>query len=275
MPGIEWRAYEAGHCTHPECATRQGAPFASIRYPAHAFALRHPQQGWIVFDTGYSEHFMDATRHLPERLYRAVTPVHLAADESLCAQLGRDGVAAGDIGRVVISHLHGDHVGGLHDFPGAALSCSRAAWEDMRARSRLGSLKHGLLPRLLPDDFLDRVHWIEDAPRRQLPPALADFGTGHDLLGDGSLLAIALPGHAAGHYGLLFDDPHGTSTFLVADAAWSSQAIREGVPPPALVTAWLGDTQAYRDTLQRLHQLNKAAPAIRLLPSHCSEWRAR
>lgn len=273
MTGIEWRIYEAGHCTHPECATRRGAPLASIRYPALAFLLRHPTQGNILFDTGYSEHFVNATRHLPERLYRSVTPVHLGSDESLRDQLQRDGLAPGDISRVVISHLHGDHVGGLHDFPRARFSCSRAAWEDMTGRSRLGSLKRGLLPRLLPEDFLQRVSWIEDAPPYALPDALADFGAGHDLLGDGSLLAVALPGHAAGHYGLLFDDLQATPTFLVADAAWSSQAIREDVPPPALVTAWLGDTKAYRATLQRLHELGKAAPSIRMLPSHCNEWR--
>lgn len=275
MTTIECRIYEAGHCRHPECATRRGAPFSPIAYPALAFLLRHPQRGAILFDTGYSEHFLEATRRLPERLYRMVTPMHLRAGESLQAQLQRDGLAPSEIGHVVLSHLHGDHIGGARDFPGAALICSRAAWEDMRARTRLGSLKRGLLPRLLPDDFLDRVSWIEDAPLRDLPTALAGFGSGHDLLGDGSLLAVALPGHAAGHYGLLFDDPQGVTTFLVADAAWSSQAIREGVPPPSLVTAWLGDTVACRDTLQRLHELSSHAPSVRILPSHCSEWRTR
>ena len=273
MPRIEYHIYEAGHCTHPECATRRGASLAPIAYPALAFLLHHPQQGRVLFDTGYSEHFLDATRHFPERLYRAVTPVHLGAEEPLRVQLQRDGVTPGDIGHVVLSHMHGDHLGGLRDFPGAALICSREAWEDMRTRSRLGSLKRGLLPRLLPDDFLDRVSWIEDAPLRDLPAALADFGAGHDLFGDGSLLAVSLPGHAAGHYGLLFDDPEDTPIFLVADAAWSSQAIREGVPPPALVTAWLGDTQVYRETLQRLHKLGNATPSIRILPSHCNDWR--
>ena len=273
MPRIEYHIYEAGHCTHPECATRRGASLAPIAYPALAFLLHHPQQGRVLFDTGYSEHFLDATRHFPERLYRAVTPVHLGAEEPLRVQLQRDGVTPGDIGHVVLSHLHGDHLGGLRDFPNAALICSRVAWEDMCARSRLRSLKRGLLPQLLPDNFLDRVSWIEDAPLCDLPTALADFGAGHDLFGDGSLLAVSLPGHAAGHYGLLFDDPQDTPIFLVADAAWSSQAIREGVPPPALVTAWLGDTQVYRETLQRLHELGNATPSIRILPSHCNDWR--
>jgi glyoxylase-like metal-dependent hydrolase (beta-lactamase superfamily II) len=270
---IEWCIYEAGYCTHPECATRRGGALAAARFPALTFFLRHPHVGNILFDTGYSQHFLRATKHLPERLYRTVTPVHLEDGASLCSQLRCAGVPPEDISRVVLSHFHGDHIGGLLDFPAAAITCSRAAWEDLCSRSRLGSLRHGLLPKLLPDDFLARVCWIEDAPLCDLPSELVDFGRGHDIVGDGSVFAVSLPGHAAGHYGLLFQDDKGNWIFLIADAAWSSQAIREGVPPPALVTGLLGDTQAYRDTLQRLHRLFLHAPAIRMVPSHCNEWR--
>jgi len=275
VPNIEWRIYEAGYCTHAECATRRGAPLAATRFPALTFFLDHPQQGNILFDTGYSEHFLHATKHLPERLYRTVTPVQLKESESLRSQLTRAGVSSGDIKHIVLSHFHGDHVGGLLDFPEASLICSRAAWEDLRLRTRLGSLRIGLLPKLLPNNFVERVSWIEDAPLRNLPPALIEFGCGHDIFGDASMLAVSLPGHAAGQYGLFFEDRNGQSIFLIADAAWSSQAIREGAPPPSLVTAWLGNTKIYRQTLQRLHRLAIKSPEIRILPSHCSEWRMR
>ncbi|BDU19617.1 MBL fold metallo-hydrolase [Dyella sp. GSA-30] len=272
MPAIEWRIYEAGYCMHPECATRRGAPFKPARYPALAFLLRHPQQGWILFDTGYAQHFIDATRHLPERLYRAVTPVHLEPQQMLSEQLRRDGIEPKDIGIVVLSHFHGDHIAGVCDFPQARLVCAREAWNDLQARGRIDALRHGLLPKLLPDDFNERVEWIEDKPALELPAAFMAFGKGHDLLGDGSLVAIALPGHAPGHYGVVFEAAEGRRVFLVADAAWSSQAIRNDVPPPALVTGLLGDTHAYRQTLSRLHALAKAEPELRMLPSHCDEW---
>jgi len=272
MPSLEWRIYEAGYCMHPECATRLGAPFKPARYPALAFLLRHPRQGWILFDTGYAQHFIDATRHLPERLYRAVTPVHLDPQQALIAQLRRDGIEPADIGTIVLSHFHGDHVAGVADFPRARLICAREAWDDLQARGRIDALRHGLLPKLLPDDFSERVEWIEDKPACALSTNFAAFGRGHDLLGDGSLIAIALPGHAAGHYGVLFEADEGR-VFLVADAAWSLQAIHADTPPPALVTGLLGDTHVYRQTLSRLHALAKAEPELRLLPSHCNAWR--
>lgn len=273
MVPIEWRVYEAGYCTHSECATRRGAPIAAARFPALAFLLQHPIRGNVLFDTGYAQHFMRATQHLPERLYRAVTPVQLQAGDSLCSQLGRDGIAADSIALVVLSHFHGDHIGGLLDFPKAAIICSREAWEDLRSHSRIGALRRGLLPKLLPADFLDRVSWVEDAPSHDLPGTLAEFGRGHDIFNDGSVLAVSLPGHAAGHYGLLFRDRQEQWIFLIADAAWSSLAVREGVPPPAIVTSLLGDTRAYRDTLRRLQRLSRHTPSIRMLPSHCSEWK--
>lgn len=274
MATFEWRLYEAGHCTHPELATRQGASPRACEFPALVALLRHPEHGWVLFDTGYSGHFLEATATFPERLYRLVTPVHFSPSESLATQLRRDGIAPNDIGWIVVSHLHGDHVGGLADFKNARVACSREAWNDLHARSRLGALRVGLLPALLEPFRHASMHWFEDRPARELPPPFDRFDHGRDLFGDGSLLVVPLPGHAAGHFGALFDDGHGP-VFLVADASWSSQAIRDNTPPPALVTSWLGDTEAYRDTLARLHGLHRAAPQLRIVPSHCREWRPR
>jgi len=272
MATLEWRLYEAGYCTHPELATRRDAGVRACEFPALVALLRHPGQGWILFDTGYSEHFLQATQAYPERLYRVVTPVHLSPAQSLAAQLRRDGIQPEAIGRIVVSHLHGDHVGGLSDFPQARVACSREAWNDLNARSRLGALRIGLLPALLNRQSEESLDWFEDLPARTLAAPFERFGEGLDLFGDASLLLVPLPGHAAGHFGALFHDDNGP-VFLVADASWSTQAIRDNVPPPSLVTGWLGDTPTYRDTLARLHALHKAAPDLRIVPSHCREWR--
>lgn len=273
MTALEWRAYEAGHCLHPECSVRKGGRWRMAQFPALAFLIRHPQRGAVLFDTGYSEHFFTATEHMPERLYRAVTPPRLKDGESLVRQLQYDGVCVDDIGTVVLSHLHGDHVGGLRDFPSSTIFCAREGWQDLQRRSRLAAVRHGLLHDLLPGDFPQRARWIEDMPRATLPDALAELAPGYDLFGDGSLMAVHLPGHATGHYGLFFRSRDHEAVLLVADAVWSSRALRDGVPPPAMVTAWLGDTDAYRVTLRRLQRLHRAWPQLRMVPSHCAEHR--
>lgn len=119
-----------------------------------------------------------------------------------------------------------------------------------------------------------RIDRMEALAPVELAPPFHEFGQARDLFGDGSLLAVPLPGHAAGHHGLLFEDQQGP-VLLVADASWSSQSIVDNTPPPALVTGWLGDTAQYRQTLARLHRLHHAAPDVRIVPAHCSRWRPR
>ena len=272
MPQLEWRIYEAGYCTHPEWATNRNGSIRACEFPALVSVLTHPVHGIILFDTGYSRHFLRATSRFPECLYRVVTPVHLDMGSALSMQLERDGIAASDVAWVVISHFHGDHVGGLGDFPRSKLACSREAWEDMQGRSRVGALSKGLLPALVDAEAQSRLHWFEDLPVVELHDALASFGKGYDLFGDRSLLLIPLPGHAAGHFGLYFEHVDGP-VFLIADASWSSKGVRDLSPPPGVVTAWLGDTKTYRNTLALLNALYRQAPHIRIMPSHCLEWR--
>ncbi|MGO4702060.1 MBL fold metallo-hydrolase [Dyella sp. 2RAB6] len=243
------------------------------RFPALAFLLTHPSHGAMLFDTGYSRHFLHATRGMPERLYRAIAPPRLGPKESLQQQLERDGIDASHIGTVMLSHLHGDHIGGLRDFPHSALLCSRQGWNDLNRRSRLAALSRGMLPALLPDGFGQDAQWIEDLPSVPMTGVFEAFATGYDLWNDGSMLAIPLPGHAAGHYGLLFQATSGEHVFLVADAVWSSTALLDGVPPPSFVTSWLGDTAAYIATLEQLRKLRRDAPDLRIVPSHCDMHR--
>mgnify|MGYP001229799932 CR=1 FL=1 len=273
MQPLEWRLYEAGYCTHPELATRRGGSLQPCQFPALVALLRHPRQGWILFDTGYSEHFISATAALPERLYRVVTPVYLRPQDNLAAQLRADGIAPADIAWIVLSHLHGDHVGGLADFLHARVLCAGQALDEQARRGRIGNLRLGQLPALLAP-VAGRIERMETRAALALPAPFHEFGQARDLFGDGSLLAVPLPGHAAGHHGLLFQDSRGP-VLLVADASWSSQSIIDNTPPPALVTAWLGDTAQYRQTLARLHRLHLAAPEVRIVPAHCGRWRPR
>lgn len=269
MLPIEWRLLEAGFCKHPEFMMMRGGAWGPAEFPALVAVLEHPREGRILFDTGYATHFMQATKRLPESMYRAATPVSFSPQQAVLAQLGRPDAVA----HVILSHFHGDHVGGLRDFPIARLHCSVDGLKDLKARSRLDALSHGLLPTLLPADFDARVTHFEDCARVALPPEMQPFDVGYDILGDESVIAIDLPGHAAGHFGICFRDSRDRLVFLVADAAWSSVAIELNAPPPALVSGWLGDTARYRTTLARLHELHKRSPAVCLVPAHCRRWR--
>lgn len=268
---LDWHLIEAGHCLHPEASTIRGGAWSSCEFPAWVALLRHPSRGWILFDTGYGESFLRATRSFPQSLYRSVTPLRFDRQQAVVAQLHQRGILATDVSHVVLSHLHGDHVGGVPDFPKARIWCSHEAWQDMQRRSALSALAKGLLPELMASSAA-RIEYLEATPVHRLDPALAPFAKGHDVLGDGSVLAVSLPGHAAGHHGICFLS-QGQWVFLVADAAWSMRAIADNIPPPAWATALLGDTRQYRATLADLHALALRRTNVKLVPSHCRTLR--
>lgn len=261
----------AGACSHPAVMTRRDAGLTPAVFPALAALIVHPDEGPILFDTGYDPAFFDATRPFPERLYRWATPVSLEPGQAVADQLPAFGFAPEEIRAVVVSHFHGDHVAGLSRFPGARIFCARAGLAQVRRKGRFARLRQGVLAALAPADIDVRAIFFEDRPPIALGPDLAPFETGADLLGDGALLAVQLPGHCPGHWGLLVRQSDDRTRFLIADAAWSSGAVRDDVPPPRLTTALLGETGSYRETLHALHRLGTRNRDLLVTPSHCGE----
>lgn len=261
----------AGACSHPAVMTRRDAGLAPAVFPALAALIVHPDEGPMLFDTGYDPAFFAATEPFPERVYRWATPVTLAPDQAVADQLPAFGFAPDDIRAVVVSHFHGDHVAGLSRFPKARIFCARAGLTRVRRKGRFARVRQGLLAALAPADVDARAVFFEDRPPVALGPDMAPFETGADLLGDGSLLAVQLPGHCPGHWGLLVRQTDDRTRFLIADAAWSSGAVRDDVPPPRLTTALLGQTGPYRETLNGLHRLWARNPEVIVTPSHCGE----
>ncbi|MEL7502053.1 MAG: MBL fold metallo-hydrolase [Cyanobacteria bacterium J06554_6] len=265
---------KTGYCTHPEAVTLRGGRWQSAQFPALVALLQHPTEGYILFDTGYSQRFFAETRRWPNRAYALVTPVYLEPGESAAQQLQQRGIAPDAIRHIVISHFHADHIGGLWDFPEAQFICARSAYENVKLKKGVRAVSAGFLPGLLPPDFEPRVSFVEDRPTvRALPEG---FETGFDVFCDRTLIAVELPGHAAGQLGLRFTDPQGHTYFLVADSCWSSRAYRELIEPHPIAQLIFDDAATYRDTLRKLHHLHKAHPNIRIVPTHCNEfWRSQ
>jgi glyoxylase-like metal-dependent hydrolase (beta-lactamase superfamily II) len=265
--GFDWT--HRGSCSHPSIMTELGGSLCPTDYPSFVGIIRHPEQGVILFDTGYDPAFFAATESFPERLYRWATPVKLDQTQTVGEWLAGLGIDMQDVTALVLSHFHGDHVAGLKNFPNAQIYCAAAGLKQMQSGSRFGRVRQGLLSGLIPDDIATRAHFFEDAKVVTLPQAFGGIETGADLLGEGSLIAIELPGHCPGHWGLAFcSDTHG-EILLIGDAAWSIGAVHKNNPPPNITTALLGNTRRYRATLAHLQNVCQANQHLIILPSHC------
>jgi glyoxylase-like metal-dependent hydrolase (beta-lactamase superfamily II) len=266
---------EAGACRHPEALTVRGGRLTPVMFPSLVGLFLHPDEGPVLFDTGYDPSFLAATEPFPERFYRWLTPPILSPGPTVDIQLATLGLVSADIRWLVLSHFHGDHIAGLGRYDRARILCSRHGLDAARQGSALRALLGGVLRGLIPADLDARVSFFEDRPRTPLPSVCRPFEDGADLFGDDTLLALELPGHCPGHWGLVARGADDATHVLAADAAWSSRAIRENRPPPSLTTAFLGKTKPYRETLCALSRMVGDAPEIVLTPAHCAERAAQ
>ncbi len=266
---VKLRLLAAGACKHPEALTLRGGTFRPVPFPAGFACIEHPEQGIVLFDTGYSSRFFLETARLPAALYRWITPVAFEETDSAASRLRELGIDQADVRHIVLSHMHADHIGGARDFPQAQFYYKEVAYRSVAKLGKLASVRAGYLPGLLPDDMPERSRMLDNCKAIKLPDSVP-YGSGYDVFGDGSLIAVDIPGHAAGQIGL-FASTERHTYFLCADAVWFSRAYREGRPPHALAGLIMADRRQYGDTFDRLCRLHAAHPEVRIVPSHCPE----
>ncbi len=271
MKSVKWTLFTSGYCKQLEAVSIAGGRLKSIRFPALFSLIEHPEMGPILFDTGYANHFVEAVKSFPNRLYALTTPVCFQAEDSTVHQISRLGYRPEDVGTIIISHFHADHFAGLRDFPKARFICTRQAYASVQHLKGWAAVKHAFLPELLPSDFESRLHVIEPSQRIELPESYAPLSYGYDVLGDGSMVALDLPGHAAGQIGLWVHDEKLGDVLLAADAAWSSQAIRKHTLPSRVAYLIKSNPSEYRKNFRLLCELSRVRPDLTIIPSHCSE----
>ncbi|HEX6291976.1 MAG TPA: MBL fold metallo-hydrolase [Herpetosiphonaceae bacterium] len=269
-PQLECHVLDTGYCLAHERHVLRGGARRTIDCHSIAALLRHPQHGWLLWDTGYAPRMLDVTQRWPFWLYRRATPLRLQPDLAVVAQLGRFGLTPADVRTIVVSHFHADHIAGLRDFPAARFVATRAAYADVSGRDGLSALRRAFIPALLPEDFAQRAELLPAFSG----PALPGLGATHDLLGDGSLRLVELPGHARGQIGLLAQTDRGP-IFFAADGCWHARSIRERRPPSRLTYLFVDNPRAVRTTIDALHTFSIACPDVRIVPSHCPEAFAR
>ena len=229
--------------------------------PTFAWVVDHPE-GVLVVDTGQGAHLLAHARAWHPYVRRAVD-FRVDPAEELGPQLRALGVGPRDVRRVVLTHLHMDHDGGLAHVCGAAAPRAEvlvARGELALARGWAGRLR-GYLPQRWPAAFDPRPLDLTDGPLGPGGAAAPAFAAHRRLTAAGDVVAVATPGHTAHHVAVLVWEGE-TALVLAGDAAYTEALLVadrvDGVSP---------DARAAAATRAGLRRFAAAHPTV-LLPTH-------
>jgi glyoxylase-like metal-dependent hydrolase (beta-lactamase superfamily II) len=194
--------------------------------PIHAFAVEHAE-GVIVFDTGETARVSEPG-YFPRwhPVFRRAVRMDVRPEDEMGPQLEALGIGArSDVRRVVLSHLHTDHAGGLHHFEGVETLVARPDLEV--AKGPMGRLR-GYPNNRWPAWFAPT---LLDLPAEPYGP----FERSMPLTASGDVILVAIPGHTPGQMWLVVDEGDhvvllGADSAALARKALASTVVPAGVP---------------------------------------------
>lgn len=212
--------------------TEEEDPARPVRVPVPAYLIETEAER-ILVDTGlHPAAVADAGAHYGEA--SPLVNFELEQEAPIAEQ-----VDLATLTRVVLTHLHFDHAGGLASIPPSVpVVVQRAEWEAGRDRTAIE--RNFLLPR----DYAET------------PARLVLVDGDYDLLGDGSIELLSTPGHTTGHQSVRVGD-----LVLGADVAHYASCLDDHRFP-----AFGDDFDAQRRSAERLRKLRDSGLTVQ--PGH-------
>jgi glyoxylase-like metal-dependent hydrolase (beta-lactamase superfamily II) len=131
-------------------------------------------------------------------------------------QLLRLGIRLEDVRRVILTHLHTHHAGGLHHFPKSEILVST---EELKLAKGLVGMIRGYLPNRWPD-------WFNPQSINFVAEPFGPFDRSRRLTSDGNVVIVPTPGHTPGHVSVIVNAD--VCYFLAGDTTYTHQALIEG-----------------------------------------------
>jgi N-acyl homoserine lactone hydrolase len=172
--------------------------------PIHCWAIEH--EGLLrLVDTGETA----AARNVP------FARMEVTSEQELPGAVAAAGLKLDDVGEVVLTHAHGDHIDGLVHARGRVLI------NDTELRflaSPMARVMRRVLRQPLPPGFAPTPFVLDGGP-------FGAFPRSRNLSDDGRIVAVPTPGHTPGHLSVICVDDAGRHVMLAGDATDSLEQL--------------------------------------------------
>lgn len=182
--------------------------------PIYCWLIEHPD-GLIMIDAGETSQ-INQEGYLPsDFLYHRVVQTRIAREDEVDAQLEKLGFDKNDVQLVILTHLHGDHIGGIGHFSNAKSMVSRVEYDLANSAKgpKLGYFNHHW-PQSFKPDLIDFDH-----------PAEGAFDSSYRV--NENILLVPTPGHTPGHLSVIIKD---AKIVISGDATYNYDTLQKAIP---------------------------------------------
>ena len=229
------------------------------RLPVNVYVIEH-EDGLVLFDAGADTRVITDPDYWPSKatgfFMRRIFDWDMSVDDDLETQLANAGYSAADVSRVVISHLHADHVGGIGHVPQADLFLDEEAWDHMLTPK---VDRHMVLTR---DIAVLGAKWQPIEFTSTTDPNLAPFTECFDLMGDGSMIVLRTPGHLAGDVSMLVRREGAPPVLMIGDLTYNDEFLEMDQLPAT------GQHDLLLESFAKVRALRDNNPGLVILPAH-------
>ncbi|HEV7918492.1 MAG TPA: N-acyl homoserine lactonase family protein [Solirubrobacterales bacterium] len=220
--------------------------------PILAWVIEHAD-GLIVVDTGETARSSDPG-YFPywQPYFKLAVRLEVQKDHEIGPQLNELGFQTADVSKVVMTHMHTDHAGGLYHFKDSEIIVSR---REHRSTNHPLAVLNGYLKGRWPKWFDPTLIDLDEGP-------FGPFEHSESITADGTVRVVATPGHTAGHMSVIVTDDDGTQFFLAGDTSYNEQLMLE-----RRVDGVTANGRAARRTLNAINQFVIDNRVV-YLPSH-------
>lgn len=209
----------------------------------------------ILIDTGDTSRVHEEG-YIPQgTIYDKLVQNKITREDEIDFQLKELGFSCDDISTVILTHLHGDHIGGNEFFPKAQFFVSQKEYDF--ATSKKG-ISQGYFTQNWP-------RWFKPFLINYEYDKLGPFDSSFTLPHQNSIKIVPTPGHSIGHQSVIINSGAGVY-FIAGDLSYNIQTLQSGV-----ANTVLNNKEAFQ-SIRKAQQFVQSTGAL-FLSSH--DWEVK
>lgn len=219
--------------------------------PIWSWLIEHPE-GMFMIDTGLSievndKDYFKRLDRISKYYFEKQMKFEIEREDELSNQLDQIGIECKSIDKVLLTHLHLDHTGGLKHFIGVPILVNKKEWET----------KDGSYSQLFPENLkIEKIRLTEK---------FENFNNCYHLTGGKDLIFVETPGHTSGHCSIILKLDKSHLIIFGGDVVYNEKRLAEKI-----FSATIKNKKQNEDSCDRILNLFKTKQIL-FLPSHDKE----